>query len=73
MMFQSGRVFFAVTTHMKCQNTSFKMKNDGLNLKVRVSSLNIPIINYDVYLGVIDYGLKTMEAYMGLNIEESGS
>lgn len=30
-----------------------------------------PIINYDVYLGIIDYGLKTMEAYMGLNIEES--
>lgn len=30
-----------------------------------------PINNYDVYLGLIDNGLKTLEAYMGINIEES--
>ena len=30
-----------------------------------------PINNYDVFLGLIDNGLKTLEAYMGMQIEES--
>jgi len=30
------------------------------------------IYNYDVYLGLVDHGLKTLEAFMGINIEESG-
>jgi hypothetical protein len=32
---------------------------------------NYPINNYDVYLGPVDNGLKMLEAFMGLDIEES--
>lgn len=33
---------------------------------------NYSIYNYDVYLGLVDHGLKTLEAFMGIDIEESG-